>query len=136
MKVGFTGTSNGMTNLQQEALERILIELKPSEFHHGDCEGSDEQAHKIALSLDIPIIIHPPENPYKRAFCKDYVSMRIEKPYLERNQNIVKETEILVATPKNAIEELRSGTWATIRFAKKSRKHWSIIEPSGKIRTP
>ena len=136
MKVGFTGTSIGMTNLQQEALKKILTELKPEELHHGDCEGSDEQAHYIALSLKIQVVVHPPENPYKRAFCKDFVSIRVEKPYLERNQEIVKETEILIATPKNAIEELRSGTWATIRFAKKQKKHWSIIEPNGKIRTP
>jgi hypothetical protein len=56
-----------------------------------------------------------------RAFNEADVLME-EKPYLERNLNIVKNSSILIACPidKNK-EELRSGTWSTIRQAKKAK---------------
>lgn len=43
-----------------------------------------------------------------------------DKPYLERNANIVEESSILIACPidKNE-EEWRSGTWSTVRKARK-----------------
>jgi hypothetical protein len=46
-----------------------------------------------------------------------------EKPYLERNLNIIKYSFVLIACPidKNK-EEFRSGTWSTIRQAKKLNK--------------
>jgi len=44
-----------------------------------------------------------------------------EKTYLERNLDIVKNSSLLIACPINKNkEELRSGTWSTIR---KARKH-------------
>ena len=45
-----------------------------------------------------------------------------QKPYLERNRNIVDNTTMLVAFPNNNKELLKSGTWSTIRYAKKRNK--------------
>ena len=43
-----------------------------------------------------------------------------EKIYLQRNLDIIKNSNILIACPINKNkEELRSGTWSTIRQAKK-----------------
>ena len=61
----------------------------------------------------------PPSDPKQRAFKKGDVLMG-EKPYLVRNSDIIKHSSILIGCPidKNT-ETLRSGTWSTIRKARK-----------------
>ena len=133
MNIGFTGTQKGMTDEQQSVLKKIFYKLKPVSFHHGCCIGADHQAGQIADSIPIAnIILHPPINTSKMAKCIGDVT-RQPKEYLDRNHDIVDETNILVGTPKEYIEELRSGTWATIRYAKKNNKPVIIIYPDGNI---
>jgi len=71
LSVGFTGTKNGATDAQQDALHKLLLTLAPSEAHHGDCVGADTQFHEAALSLEArsKIHIHPPSDPKARAYC-------------------------------------------------------------------
>jgi len=134
--IGFTGTQNGMTNHQQYHVHRILREHIPLEynekknhyFHHGDCVGSDEEAAKIARDLGYTIVCHPPIDPKKRAYFPSD-EYREEKPYLERNHDIVDESAIMLATPNEATEQLRSGTWATVRYARKSGCKLEVIQP-------
>jgi hypothetical protein len=121
MKIGFTGTQQGMSDRQKRQLAALLTSLKGTEFHHGDCIGADEEADGIAAQLGLRIVIHPPDNMSKRAFRTRWPN-RVEReplPYLERNHHIVDETEVLIAGPKSEQEELRSGTWATVRYARK-----------------
>ena len=67
-------------------------------------------------------------------YCKTTeVYMRKPKPYLERNKDIVDETGLLIATPKGE-EIVRSGTWSTIRYARKNHKKIIIIMPNGNLR--
>ena len=130
MKIGFTGTQGGMSDKQQEEFIRILQEQNPTEFHHGDCVGADAQAHDIVFAIydkNIQIVIHPPINPYKRAWCKNWSILRMQDDYLKRNRAIVDETDLLIATPKESVEVLRSGTWSTIRYARKQNKPIIII---------
>ena len=138
MKVGFTGTQHGMSPRQHRKLAAILRGLDVSEFHHGDCIGSDAEAHVIAQSLGIRVVVHPPENDAKRAFVtlsrgtaqRHADDIRVPRPYLKRNHDIVSACELLIATPKEHHEQRRSGTWATIRFAKFScGVEVLIIEP-------
>jgi len=56
---------------------------------------------------------------------------RNPQDYLVRNQDIVNECDVLVATPKENNEVLRSGTWATIRRATKAKKPVLIVNPDG-----
>jgi len=134
MSVGFTGTQLGMTESQKKAIKRALelFRKENDEFHHGDCIGADSEAHQIAREIGYSIILHPPTNSSKRAFCK---ADKEEKalPYLERNLEIVKSTQVLLATPKGMIEERRSGTWSTIRKAKKMGRKIMIIFPNGHV---
>jgi predicted Rossmann fold nucleotide-binding protein DprA/Smf involved in DNA uptake len=44
----------------------------------------------------------------------------------------VNETGVLVAMPDGP-EELRSGTWATVRYARKQGKDGRIIYPDGLV---
>jgi hypothetical protein len=118
MKIGFTGTQVGMSERQKKQLRLELTTA--TEFHHGDCIGADAEADEIARSMGIPIIIHPPSDPKKRARCRqpgDKVHRTL--PYLDRNKMIVASTERLIAAPKAMEEELRSGTWSTVRYARK-----------------
>jgi len=125
--IGFTGTRRGMTQKQKDELYNFLCQYKGGVFHHGDCVGADLEAHSIASKLGFKIVIHPPRNPEKRAFCEGVVLEG--KNYLERNRDIVEACDILVAVPKENQEVLRSGTWASIRYAKKVGKLVKIIYP-------
>ena len=127
MIVGFTGTQVGMTPEQMAAVREALANPNTKEFHHGDCIGADEEAHNIAVEFHIPIFVHPPVNPNKQAFCREGFHFE-PRPYLIRNHDIVDACNLLIATPRGP-EELRSGTWATIRYASKIGRQLLIIEP-------
>lgn len=131
MRIGFTGNRYGMSGHQKNRFLSFLFHLDKKnyfQFHHGDCLGADEDAHNIVNNhikknmILANIIIHPPENEKLRAFCKnDELSIKKPKPYLERNQDIVDSSDILIACP-NGEETERSGTWSTIRYARKLRR--------------
>jgi len=123
MRVGFTGTQVGMSDRQKYELEKFFHDNelgKDDEFHHGDCIGADMQADTIARAFGLQIHIHPPSNYSKRAFCAEKGdTVYMEQEYLERNKAIVDSSQWLVAAPKGEEEELRSGTWSTVRYARK-----------------
>lgn len=132
MILGFTGTREGMTQQQKLALGELLdtkYGMNIGEFHHGDCEGADTQAHLIAKSRGWNIVIHPPDKNYARAYNVGYSSIRLPIPFLARNHNIVDECSVLIAAPHDTEEQLRSGTWATIRYARKQGKTVVILNP-------
>lgn len=129
MIVGFTGSRDGMNDFQHCAVEELLIKLQPSQFHHGDCLGADAEAHAIAYELDIYTVIHPPIKDIYRAFCEGS-EVRESKEYIKRNHDIVNEADILLAAPNQNSESLRSGTWATVRYA---RVPTYLILPKGVV---
>ena len=131
MRIGFTGTSKGMTPEQLRSVRLLLRNGFVEEFHHGDCIGADSQAHAEAMMIFTHIYIHPPINKKARAFCKGGTVLK-EKSYIERNHDIVNAVDMMIATPKGNREELRSGTWATIRYARKQKVKLCIIYPSGR----
>ena len=136
MKVGFTGTQDGMTDDQVTLIVEIVSELtEMAEMHHGDCIGADEQFFTIVRTLlpDVQITGHLPEDESKRAFCESDVECK-PLPYLDRNKNIVAEADVLFVIPKGSNETLRSGTWATVRHARKVGVPRAIIWPDGKYK--
>ena len=130
---GFTGTQAGMTSHQGIALCVHLASLIGEHgvenlvAHHGDCVGADEQFHELCERLVIPIIIHPPADPKKRAFCDGptVITVLDEKPYIERNHDIVYASDEVIATPVVRL----SGTWATVRFARRTTTPVTVIPP-------
>ena len=162
MRIGFTGTQMGMTVLQKRMLYFITTPsgmIYPnhkkfvdspvnaptlhgeSEFHHGDCIGADEESHHIVriFSPHTSIFIHPPikenkrANTYNRLAPNQYLMPL--KDYLDRNKDIVDDTEILIGTPEGMEEVTRSGTWSTIRYAMKQKHPVFIIYPDGSVET-
>lgn len=134
--VGFTGTRDGLTFYQRDQLREMLRFMRVAApahdiaLHHGDCTGADAQVAAFAQDLGYKLISHPPDNPRHRAnhFAHE---VRPEKPYLERNKDIVRETSALVAAPKGIDEQVRSGTWSTVRYATKLGKQIYIVYPDG-----
>ena len=136
IQIGFTGTQKGMTEIQKKQLTKYLSDYNNLFIiHHGDCIGADSEAHDIAKRLNGYIIIHPPKDNNKRAYCFQNSfgdEIREERPYLERNKDIVDESDLIIACP-NGKERLRSGTWSTIRYAINKDKSIVIIYPDGQI---
>lgn len=130
MKIGFTGSREGMSQNQKE---QFVIELELcigfSEFHHGDCEGADAQAHDIVREFfpHVKIIVHPPISNYRRAF-KQGDEMREPDDYLPRDERIVNETSRLIGAPLHDEEDKRSGTWYTICYARRRHKDHIILK--------
>ena len=128
MIYGFTGTSHAhLTKKQILALDVILF--PGDEFHHGDCINSDADAHKEAITSRCIVVIHPCTIESKRAFCQGANTVLEPKKPLDRNKDIVDACDILIAAPMDdEREELRSGTWATIRYARKINKPIIMLE--------
>lgn len=133
MKIGFTGSQKGMTEFQLKEVELILIsnERSVTEVHHGGCIGADELFHQLCLKLGLPIpIVHPASDvsPLKWAHLP-VATYRLALPALKRNRDIVDSSDLMIATPSQNHEVLRSGTWATIRYAKSIGKVIHVIYP-------
>jgi hypothetical protein len=133
-RVGFTGSRGEMTDVQHKSLHAALRAL-PSivEAHHGDCIGADASFHALCEALRVPVYIHPPSDGTFRARCQNAFYVAPEKDFLVRNRDIVKATGILLAAPRSEQEVLRSGIWATIRFARKSAKTILLVLPDGTL---
>lgn len=143
MNIGFTGTRKGMTRKQKAKIklffEGHLLDLDMMErdtwvVRHGGCDGSDDDFHNIASEYADMIYVYPGDEQQKTKYKNSrFVTVTEIKPYLERNKDIVHMTGGLLATPKGFKEEKRSGTWMTIRHAKKVKKPVFIIYPDGKL---
>lgn len=155
MRLGYTGTQNGMNSFQKAEFILLLNRYMPTAFHHGDCIGADAQAHFLFLdwhcehdTISRRIVVHTPVLKGKIAWCgvvaKYPVGMAAKllacanpviilncepKPYLERNKDIVDESDVMIACPKEVEHTLRSGTWATIRYSWKQKKETIVIPP-------
>jgi len=137
MKIGITGSRVGMSFRQGVSFKHWLDSqsriTKITEFHHGDCVGVDVQAVTFVESLypEIETHSHPPINQSLRAFHKSKV-IHPEKEYLDRNKDIVNSVDVMVCFPDGP-EKLRSGTWSTIRYAKKVLKNVLVFDKDGQI---
>lgn len=129
---GFTGNQDGMTKQQKRTFRKLLVEHGVTELHHGDCVGSDADAHLIAKTLGLSIVKHPPADDKKRAYCKGGRELP-PKPYLPRNKDIVKVSSVMFATPRSFKEVVRSGTWSTVRFATNLKRKMLVIYPDGSV---
>jgi hypothetical protein len=140
LHIGFTGTQRGMTEPQLRHIETLLEAVGRSHaagrkfLHHGDCVGADAQAHWLSLRIGYAIHLHPPSNPAKRAWCRGWRHCEVEQPYMVRNQAIVDWCSVLLVTPSGLEEnQPRSGTWATVRRARRKGIPIHIIQPSGLV---
>ena len=130
MKVGITGTREGMTEIQFKEITYLLTQLfvPGAEFHHGDCEGVDVEAAYVACELGYRIVCHPPALQYRQGF---FGGDEIREPlgYLERDRNIVDEADVLLVVPLQNEWQPKGGTWFTHDYAKKKGVPLTVVWP-------
>lgn len=135
--IAFTGTRQGMTDEQGgrflALLERARARLGPCILHHGDCIGSDDDADMLAASIGLVRHIRPSTVAGTRAHTERRGALVVApeaEPWM-RDQWTVDAGWFLVATPKTFKVEERSGTWMTVRMARKAGKTAYVIWPDG-----
>jgi hypothetical protein len=129
MKIGVTGTREGATDHQLLAVIKFMESLgEGHEFHHGDCAGVDIQVAAVAKQLGWRIVCHPPKSTEMQGhFGGDEVRQPLG--YLQRDRNIVDETEMLIVVPLQNEWQPKGGTWYTHDYAKKKNKPVTVFYP-------
>lgn len=126
--IGFTGTRKGLRVDQIDSIIKTLDIYTNIIVIHGDCIGADTDFHRTCLKYRIEypekkvtINIFPPIGNKLRGFnIGDHTHE--PKDYLARNLAIVRASDIIIACPLDAqMQEIRSGTWYTIRQARKRK---------------
>lgn len=142
MQTGITGTRNNLSLQQVAQLNEALVLLYSvsSIFHHGDCVGADEKGAELANLMGYYVISHPPEDEKYRAFADSHEEWR-EKSYLDRNRDIVDNSDIIISIPRKVVSlreiltsqngTMRGGTYYTTRYALKNKKTVIMILPNG-----
>lgn len=122
----FTGTREGMTELQKTAFIRHLQQM--SCLIHGACRGADDEADELAALVFVHRIVWPstastrvPDEVLQaRTRVGSGLTILLPPlPPLVRDRHIVDSGEVLLAAPRAMYEERHSGTWATVRYARK-----------------
>lgn len=135
--VGFTGTRAGMTEAQKARVRELVIGSCTSEAHHGGCVGADVDFDFICHNIPyraIKVVVHPSSLKSYHGIVLQPYELRSEYPPLERDRHIVDESGLLIATPKSAQEQIRSGTWTTVRYARNQGRTVLIVLPDGQLK--
>lgn len=135
MKIGVTGTRNGMNEEQMKRFKFTLatmIQSQEDEFHHGDCVGVDEEAAIIASNMGIQTVCHPPVDESLRAYHNSTIILE-QKNHFARNRNIVDSVDFLFVVPYQDEWQSRGGTWYTHDYARKKGVETFTIWPSEQV---
>lgn len=151
MRIGFTGTSRGLNPWQKAGLLDFFSSLKirlreqgitEIEFHHGDCIGADDEAATIVAGIGgFTIVAHPgfpkgkPDNTQFRAFNPHSNLVLESKEFIVRDHDIVNATDSMIAGPHSEQELVRSGTWTTVRYARKKNRPVTMCWPERRMET-
>lgn len=139
MIVGFTGTRIGMTPVQWQAVRDLCASWLIIEAHHGLCQGADEEFHWLLRGLGngpkIDIHGHPPIRQAHVASKRTWQDCNVTntpKEFNVRDKDIILASSRLIGAPF-CPEVTASGTWTTIRFARKKNKPIWIVMPDGEV---
>ena len=106
------------------------------EAHHGDSVGADAQFHAACQELGIPVVIHPSKDQKDRAHCQGAKVTHPPVEFAEQSVSIVHLCQFLLAAPNGFREKRRgSGTWMTVRAARKAQKTIVFCYPDGSRET-
>lgn len=132
LTVAFTGTRKGLTPEQYTGLATVLTRLAGTRLVHGDAVGADAVADTLAHGLGYQTACYPGNIPGERAFCCSILLGRAKHP-LDRNADIVKAGDVLVACPADATPQRRGPTWQAVSLAQAAGKPIVLIWPDGEI---
>lgn len=131
--IGITGTRGNISQFQSEWLDTWLTTNTAKVLHHGDCIGADDMAALKFHRYDTYIIAHPGlvRKEY-RAHCTANDLVMTSTETHRRNFTIVKLSDLLLAFPSGPEKDFpRSGTWQTIRIARRFNRSHIIVYPQG-----
>lgn len=142
LHVAVSGTRQPLKPYQEKWLEtelnRLQFERSGITIHHGDCTGADAAAHTKAHEwLGWPVIIHPPLDESRRAFCEGASEIREAKEYHARDRALINECSLLLAIPGTpfSIDTIDTrgkahigGTWYTVLYALEQGTQTRICE--------
>lgn len=131
---GFTGTRKGMTHKQGQLVRIAVRHGKPAIVRHGGAHGADMEFHAMWRE-ELPqrfADVWPAEQARVKLFDhQDNVHVNPVMDPLARDDEIAKRSKFLIACPHTQKEELRSGTWTTIRRGRKVDIPILIVWPNG-----
>jgi hypothetical protein len=131
--VGVTGTRHEPTTRQAGVLGiELCQQLRAGvRLGHGDALGVDALSHDLAFGLGYWIDVHPPLADTWRAFkIGNHAHERAS--YAVRDARLVTMSDRLLALPfAPEAESPRSGTWLTVRFARRKGIPIRIIWADG-----
>lgn len=139
----FTGTRAGMSLGQRKEIRQMmtgsaLMEMRRlSRILHGGCIGADVEFHAIlaAMHLLSRVEVYPSNMPdMVAALADDDLIAEVHPPMdpIERNKLMVMRAHSLLAAPREFREVVRgSGTWATVRAARRKGIPVLIVYPDG-----
>jgi len=138
--LGFTGSRKGMTDDQKAA---VFLDMRHRLDYffcmdwvvvHGDCVGADAEFDSICRTLDFDRYKRPGKGPRKYRANTSARYLSVPRPYLERNRAIVMDSDEMIAAPNTMRNVVRSGTWATIRYAVTAEMPIMVYLPDGSSR--
>lgn len=143
MIAGFSGSRDGMTEAQQVAVLRLLMDLQPAEFHHGAGPGrgrnlsADAQAVALARALGIWTVAHPGPIGVAEG-VPDSHETHEPAGWLARDRAIAVAVGadpegVLIAAPKTMPAAPRSGTATTARYAVQEGARVIWVAPDGTV---
>lgn len=140
IRVGVTATRRSLTNEQIANItywiDKQMHHHRISELHHGMCPygGGDHEIEQIATRYNIWVVGHPslmePQVEY------NVQMLRKPKDFLERDRDIVDETDYLIVAPwqNEKPKSLRGqGTWYTENYARGGNSKIMIYYPDGRV---
>jgi len=133
--IGITGTRQEPSPGQHRALWLLLDELLVPgiQLAHGSCKGFDELAHRFAMGLGYTVHVLPGSSPQWVADCEGHF-VYPRAPNLVRDKRIVGMCTRLIAGPSGPeAAHPGSGTWATVRMARREGKPVTLIWPDGRV---
>jgi hypothetical protein len=149
MIISFCGSQTQMTKWQERELAKVFRHFNIAELCYRDYIGSDRVAVNIALECGVKNFhIFPINDSAKRAWSfpnssilYEWIGFRtdqygvvhyklepVQAPLLAGSA-IVKEGAMMVSTPKEHSNSMRSATWAVIRKAWHAKKEVIIVPP-------
>lgn len=136
----FTGSRQGPTEPQRRAFTAWLATAQPGRMLNGLAIGCDEWALLAAKDHGwelegYPCNIGSQVSTVAVHMVVSHGKYHQSMPPLDRNRLMVGMADRLLAMPAGMEEELRSGTWATIRYARKGQKPITVFWPDGSVTT-
>jgi hypothetical protein len=128
MRYSVSGVSRPLYGVEIMHIRSVLEGCREvTEFTTGGARGVDTAAAFLAQAVH-PLAKHRvllPDQPYHPVWdtpgsARDFEVKRISGGYMARNDALVACADILIAFPERPDEEVRSGTWATVRRARKA----------------